>query len=164
MHYIEQKQRFAIEQRLDNNEYDENTLFEIKVPLSIPYLNDWATFERVDGEMEYNGRHFKYVKRKIENGYIILKCIPDESKAMLVSARNTFFKLVNDLQTPAKKTGNNNHSVKSFSFEYYQNSVCWSFTNFSFIELFNNHYHTGEVLAAMICLPEKPPEAAVFSV
>ena len=76
MYCFEQKQRIAIEQRLDKNEYDEAALFEIKVSLSIPYLNDWVDFERVDGELEHQGIHYKYVKRKIENGFLIVKCIP----------------------------------------------------------------------------------------
>ena len=45
-----------------------------------------------------NGMHYEYVKRKVQDGMLILKCIPNETKHRIVSARDDFFKLVNDLQ------------------------------------------------------------------
>ncbi|MFT3846308.1 MAG: hypothetical protein QM725_14730 [Lacibacter sp.] len=160
MYCFEQKQRIAIEQRLDKNEYDEAALFEIKVSLSIPYLNDWVDFERVDGELEHQGIHYKYVKRKIENGFLIVKCIPNESKARLVNAKDAFFKLVNDLpgKVPVKKSAGDNHSAKTFSFEYCQKTDIWNFANHPLNLSFNNFNHTGSLLSAVISSPEQPPE------
>ena len=64
-----------LEVRLDNDQYNESELIEIRVALNVPYQNDQADFERHYGEMEVNGQYYTYVKRKIENGYLVLKCI-----------------------------------------------------------------------------------------
>ncbi len=160
MRYVEHRQGLAIEQQLNNNQYDEASLIEIKVPLSVPYLSEWKEFERVDGEIEYKDVHYKYVKRKIEKGFLILKCIPNESKARIMNAKNAFFKLVNDLQTqtPAKKSAGENHSVKTFSFEYCQRTITWNFSDLPLSLTFSNYDHTGSLLSAVICSPEQPPE------
>lgn len=106
MNLMEQKADARLEARLDKNEYDEANLLEIKVPLELPYQTDWKDFERCDGAIEFNNVHYKYVKRKIEGGFMILKCIPNETRQELTNARDHFFQLVNDLEQtkPAKKS------------------------------------------------------------
>lgn len=165
MHYVEQKQQLAIEQQLNNNQYDEASLIEIKVPLSVPYLSEWKEFERVDGEIEYKDVHYKYVKRKIEKGYLILKCIPNESKTRIVNAKDAFFKLVNDLQTqtPVKKSSGDNHTAKAFSFEYCQKTIAWNFSDLPLSLTFNKIDYAGSLLSAVICSPEQPPETVCIN-
>ena len=69
-----------LEVKLDNHQYDERQLLEIKVPINIPYLINDADFERHYGEIEIDGRYYSFVKRKVEDGYLILKCIPNNAK------------------------------------------------------------------------------------
>jgi hypothetical protein len=105
---MQQRADTQLEAKLDNNEYDESQLIEITIPLNMPYQTSQANFERCDGQVEVNGKQYKYVKRKIDNGQLVLKCIRDESNQRLQSARDSFFKLVNDLQQDhsAKKSSN----------------------------------------------------------
>ena len=77
---IEHQADLVLEQRLDNSDYDESQLIEIKVPIELPYQTNWKEFERVDGEIEVDGIHYKYVKRKIVNGELVLLCLPNKSK------------------------------------------------------------------------------------
>jgi hypothetical protein len=141
--------------------YDATALIEIHVPVSLPYQTDWKEFERVNGEVEYNGMHYKFVERKLQGGEMIYKCIPNEGKAQLVNARENFFKLVNDLQTqePSSKKSATNHSVKTFSFDYCEELKNWSINK---IEQLNSSYtndSAAKLLAAFIHTPEQPPEA-----
>ncbi len=109
--YFEQQQSDKqVRSSLDNNDYNENDLITIKIPVSIPYQSDWKDFERVDGEVTLNGKIYKYVKRKICDGQLVLLCFPDENKMRLQSAKDDFFKLANDLQqnTSQKKSGSTN--------------------------------------------------------
>ena len=101
-----------LEARLDKDDYDESQLIEIKVPVNMPYQSDWAGFERYDGEIEVNGIHYKYVKRKVQDGQLVLKCIPNHDKQRLESAKDDLFKITNDLQqdNTAKKTGTSNQA------------------------------------------------------
>jgi len=104
---VQQSADAKLEARLDRDDYDESQLIEIKVPVDMPYQSDWAGFERYDGEIEVNGIHYKYVKRKVQDGQLVLKCIPNHDKQRLESAKDDLFKITNDLQqdNSAKKTG-----------------------------------------------------------
>jgi hypothetical protein len=159
--YMEQKQNTHLELQLDNKNYDETALIEIKVPVTLPYQTNWKEFERVDGEVEFNGMHYKFVERKLEDGEMIYKCIPNEGKVQLVNARENFFKLVNDLQTQessGKKSSNNNHSVKSFSFDYCEDAKTWSLSALPQQVSFYKTYTAANLSAAFILTPEQPPE------
>jgi len=102
-----------LEARLDINDYDESQLIELKVPLNMPYQTDWAEFQRFDGEIEISGVHYKYVKRKIQDGQLVLKCIPNHARQTLESAKQDIFKANNDIQQDngAKKTGHSAPTV-----------------------------------------------------
>jgi len=126
--YYEHQADFALEQRLDKSEYDESQLIEIKVPIKLPYQTNWRDFERFDGEIEVDGIHYKYVKRKVYNDSLILLCLPHESKMKLQSARDQFFALVNDLQHPTqnkKSDSGNSISFKNPVSEYYNTLNNW---------------------------------------
>ena len=94
---MENKADIALETRIDQSDYDESTLIEIRVPLNAPYLSDNTTaFERYDGELELDGIHYKYVKRKVVNGELVLLCLPNKSKTEIQNSREEFFKPVNN--------------------------------------------------------------------
>ena len=104
--YAQQQSDIRLEASLDKEEYNEADLLTIKVPLSVPYQTDREDFERVDGEINYQGKIYKYVKRKMAKGELVLLCLPDHNKMQLQSAKEEFFKLANDLVQ-------SNHSKKS---------------------------------------------------
>jgi hypothetical protein len=91
--------------QLDNNEYNDNELIEVKIALHTPYLSSWSAYERVDGEVEANGVFYSYVKRKIHNDTLYLLCLPNENKTRLHAARAAYAGKVNDVPTNAKDTG-----------------------------------------------------------
>ena len=126
--YYEHQADVVLEQKLDNSDYDESQLIEIKVPLKLPYQTNWKEFERFDGEIEVDGVHYKYVKRAVYNDSLILLCLPNEGKMKLLSARDEFFKLVNDIQDPSqgkKSDKSNSLSVKNPVTEYYATHNNW---------------------------------------
>lgn len=160
--YAEAHQNTQLEMQLDEKQYDETALIEIRVPVSLPYQTDWKEFERVDGEVEFKGMHYKFVERKLEGGAMIYKCIPNEGKAQLVSARENFFKLVNDLQTQgpsSKKSSTNNHSVKTFSFDFCDELKSWTLSALQQQISSYNNYSAAIFSAAFMLTPEQPPEA-----
>ncbi|MCY7309695.1 MAG: hypothetical protein LH619_02855 [Chitinophagaceae bacterium] len=113
MNWIQQKADTKLEAKFDSNDYNEAALIEMKVPLDLPYQTDWKDFERCDGEITVDGQHYKYVKRKVQDGMLVVKCIANENKHRIESARDQFFQLANDLQSTdgAKKSDTPKHSV-----------------------------------------------------
>lgn len=125
--YLQQRADEHLEAKLDRHDYDESQLFEMRVPLNMPYQTVSFGFERVDGEIEINGIHYKYVKRKVENGELVLMCLRNDTKMRLLSARTEFFKMVNDLQNPtSNRDSSPAPSTKSPVTDYWQEQNDWS--------------------------------------
>ncbi len=81
-----------LESLLDNDEYDEAQLIEIKVALNMPYQQRFTEYERHYGQIEIDGVSYTYVKKKIEGDIVVFKCIPNESKQQLRSIQNDIAK------------------------------------------------------------------------
>ncbi len=113
MDWYQQRSDQKMEVSLDNNNYNEASLIELKVPLNLPYQTDWSDFERYDGDVTVDGQHYKYVKRKVQDGMLVVKCIPNENKHRIETAGEQFFQLANDLQKNdgAKKSGTPKHTT-----------------------------------------------------
>ena len=84
--------------QLDDLAYNEDELIEIKVPIELPYMQNWDNYERYDGEVIVDGVHYNYVKRKLVNDSMSFLCLPNVEKNRLYNARETFFALVNDIE------------------------------------------------------------------
>jgi hypothetical protein len=84
--------------QLDEQTYNDEELLEIKVPIELPYMQNWDSYERYDGEVIVDGVHYNYVKRKLVNDSMSFLCLPNAEKNRLYNARETFFALVNDIE------------------------------------------------------------------
>ncbi len=117
---LETRASFQLVEKLDNKEYNDAELIEMKVPLPMPYQTNWASFERYDGEIEIQGVHYNYVKRKVLNDTLILMCIPNHGKMKLNSAKEQFFSLVNDVSQRGDQKGSAPKStlIKSITTDY----------------------------------------------
>lgn len=120
---MEQRAMVSLVRQLDEDKYDDSQLIEMKVPLPMPYQTNWAEFERYNGEIEINGVHYNYVKRKVYNDTLILMCIPNHEKMKLNSAKEQFFSLVNDIANDKQEAPPpSKHSViKTITSEYQDN-------------------------------------------
>jgi hypothetical protein len=154
-YYAEKKADAVMEARIDKDQYDDNDLVTLQIPLYNPYQLEQKTFERANGEVNINGKTFKYVKRKIYDGNLILLCIADNHKTVLKKAKSELGNGVNDL------AGNNRGSrlQKDFSGNDYINqygsmgvweygSTIFQFHSFNIINLTDPH----------ISSPGKPPK------
>ena len=158
--YLEHRATSAMEARLDQNHYNEQELIEFRVPLNLPYQTNWKEFERFDGEIEIDGVHYQYVKRKVKDGHLVVLCIPNESKQKLQTTRDEFFKLVNDLSQPAKKGNNGNPTVfKSMTAEYDQSLSEWKIIVPQKIVQHPCCSPAYDLLSGLILTSEQPPDA-----
>lgn len=85
--------------QIDSNAYNESDLIEIRVPINLPYHQNWTDYERYDGEVVVDGVHYNYVKRRLVNDSMSFLCLPNTDRSRLQNARETFFSLVNDIET-----------------------------------------------------------------
>jgi hypothetical protein len=101
---LEQKATARLENKIDAGNYSEEQLVEVKIPLSMPYYSD-KDYESVYGETDWNGQHYRYVKRKITDNTLYLLCLPNEEKNIIVNTKNEMTKAANDVSsnTPAQQ-------------------------------------------------------------
>jgi hypothetical protein len=157
--YLQHRADTQLESQLDQQQYNEASLIEIRVPLNMPYQSVSSDFERYDGEIEFNGIHYKYVKRKVQNGELVLLCLPNENRMRLQNARDEFFKLVNDLQHNSQsKNSTSAGSIKNPVTEYWQQQNYWQLQALA-VQL---HHYTGFAIvipaSPPLTTPAQPPE------
>ena len=158
--YLEHEAAADMEVRLDLHHYNDEELIEFRVPLNLPYQTNWKEFERFDGEVEIAGVHYKYVKRKVEDGQLVVLCIPNETKMKLQTARDEFFKLVNDLSQPAKKSDKSNPGVyKSLTTEYWQTIAEWNVNDAGAVVQLHFKSPEFDLLSGILLTSEQPPDA-----
>lgn len=157
--FLQHRADTRLEAQFDHDQYNESSLLQIRIPLNMPYQNISTGFERYDGEVEVNGIHYKYVKRKVEKGELVLLCLPNETKMRLQSARDEFFKLVNDLQhsSQSKESGSSG-SIKNPVSEYQQQQNNWCING---IVALQNHYISYSFIlppSPSVATPAQPPD------
>lgn len=158
-YYLQQKEKVSFEASLDKDNYDEKDLIVFKVPLSNPYQIDQSRFERVDGEINIRGVIYKYVKRKVENGQLILLCLPYYKKMKLAKALTEFSNHGNDLVPPGKKGGSGDAGKNNSPNEYEANTR-WDDQDLSRQLPARQHknFLLSPLSSCFIEFPGKPPE------
>ena len=151
------------EQTIEKNTYQQNDLVTFKFPAKLPYYTNTKLYEMVNGEVDVNGVIMSYVKKRIYNDSIEYVCLPNTQKNCLRTAREDFFKLVNDFQTASAK----NHSskapiknIKPFSFD----AISFQQKNqTAFVEFIVNkkmlQQNTRFISTQFLQLPLQPPDA-----
>jgi hypothetical protein len=117
----EKNSSIAAENKIEKQQYANEDLVAYKFSAKqLPYYTNSKNYEVANGEVEVNGTIMTYVKKRIYNDSIEYVCLPNKAKTNLRTAREDFFKLVNDLQnssknsTPKKQT---NTTAKPFSYD-----------------------------------------------
>ncbi len=153
--YAEKKADAAMEARIDKDQYDENDLVTLQIPLYNPYQLEQKTFERANGEVNINGKTFRYVKRKVSDGNLILLCLADNHKTVLKKASSNYENATNDL------AGNNRGSKIQKSLggsdyiSQYGSMGVWEYGN---TILQYPSFNTINFTDPLITIPGKPPQ------
>ncbi|MDB5012492.1 MAG: hypothetical protein JWQ25_694 [Daejeonella sp.] len=92
-----------LESQILNSDISSEKLITIKIPVNLPYLVDWASYQPMEGEVVYKKETYKYVKKKIARDTVFLVCIDHREKSQLENNSDDFFKKVNDLTSDINK-------------------------------------------------------------
>ena len=156
--YAEKQSDAAMEATLDKSAYQENDLITIQIPLNNPYLLEESNFQRVDGEINYQGKNFRFVKRKIVGGNLVLQCIPDTHKMVLKKAKTEYGNAANDL--PNNSKGSSRSGVqKNYSGGDY---ICHAADMLMFqcvgVTRIHNTPGVNNYIDPSLAFPAKPPQ------
>jgi hypothetical protein len=157
-YYAEKKADAALEALLDNAQYNENELVTLTIPLFNPYQLEQKTFERVDGEISFGGKTYKFVKRKIADGNLVLLCIPASHKMVLKDAKTNYGNSVNNLAGNGKCPSKSALQKNFNGADYEDHQYYFQFSNFSNAGLEQNIYRIASITDPQIASPGKPPQ------
>ncbi|HEY2350038.1 MAG TPA: hypothetical protein VGH64_13540 [Puia sp.] len=147
--------------QLDRNNYSDADLISIKVHTNhlSSYVNT-KDFQRVDGKIDIEGVQYNYVKRRFLQDSLELLCIPNKTATNLQSARNEFFKIVNDLQQPGqtKKSEKPNSVFKGFSAEYFAVVQYIPVPDLTLISLSATDRYMLRIPTVFLTRAEQPPD------
>ena len=104
-----------LEAMIDREEYLEEELFEMRVPMNMPYQQRFSTFERYYGQINIEGIEYTYVKRKVEGNILILKCLPDHVSTRLQQIRDKIALTNSNSHSPGESPALS--QIKIFSIE-----------------------------------------------
>lgn len=100
--------------RIDEGRYAPEALIEMSVAMELPYSTNWGYWEHFEGDVVIDGIHYRYVERKLENGRMYVRCLPNTQKQTVLNARDAFFKLAYD----ADHAGNSKKTTSIFVSNY----------------------------------------------
>jgi len=152
--YLGERSTAQLSSKIDNDNYNDADLVEIRVPLNLPYQLANNNYERFDGEIDVDGQHHHYVKRKVSQDTLYLLCIPNTQKDKLQTAKTEFSKKVNDFEGKGK-----NETVKkaSLTSEYNQQLTEYYLISPEVITSINQTSLTRDLTDSFIGLNGKPP-------
>lgn len=88
--YLQEQNDSQTLHHIEAGNYADKDLVLVKIPIMLPYTTNWKEYERYDGEIEWGGVHYNYVKRKILNDTLFLLCLPDIKGTRLADAHNQY--------------------------------------------------------------------------
>jgi hypothetical protein len=143
--------------RIDEGDYDEASLIEIKVPLNMPYQQRFTEFERHYGEITINGIVYTYVKMKVDDNMLVLKCIPDFSRQQIKNSENNLAKSNSnqDMENNGKK--HNNSFGKNLISDYDNTNQLYDLSKNALVIKINYADFTTPLTGTTITPPHQPP-------
>jgi hypothetical protein len=57
--------------------YNVDDLTEVKLPVNMPGITDWKSYENIKGQIKFENNSYNYVKMKITRTALYLMCVPD---------------------------------------------------------------------------------------
>lgn len=150
-----------LEAKIDNSDYNEAQLIEIRVSLNMPYQERYTDFERHYGEINIDGKLYTYVKRKIEGNVLVLKCIANESKQQLKQTANDLAKS-NTGQEQDNNGKKQTNTLKSFSADFDDKNHFCSLSLNDILQRGNFSHYAAPLKDVLVKTPDLPPRYLSF--
>lgn len=121
--FLQQQNNKTTLEHIEKGYYSDKDLVLVKVPVTVPYSVDGNEYERIDGEIEWGGVHYNYVKRKYQNDTLYILCLPNTVQTKLRKAEKQYADHVNE--APAQKNNDTNIKKVTLSGEYENNEIVY---------------------------------------
>jgi hypothetical protein len=158
--YFANESSIALQVSLDQNKYDASELVSFKLPLNQPYIVNTDGYESVEGNMDYKGVNYQFVKKRICNDTLEIIGIPNTSKTKIENTKDDFAKQLIDISnTGSSKKSSTNVQFKFSVNDFIQAHYFDIYTSIGILKL--KHESNYTMLSNFNYLQNiaKPPEA-----
>jgi hypothetical protein len=157
---LQNKADASLEAYIDNKNYDESQLVEMRVELNMPYQDRHTEFERHYGEITIDGKAYAYVERKIDGNVLVLKCIANHQRQDLKEKSDAITKANSgqDQQNNNKKQSSS--FLKIFSGDYDHKNQSYALSVFNSTLKLYNAFSSVALKDVLIKIPHQPPQTA----
>jgi len=107
----------AMGEKIVHNQFNENQTVTIKVPLTLPYPSADESYERAEGDFEYQGEFYKLVKQKHAKDTLYLVCVKSVEEKQAFKIFSDLVKISTD-QTPSDTHNQNSKTIASLIKDY----------------------------------------------
>ncbi|MGN6438194.1 MAG: hypothetical protein ACTHMM_16760 [Agriterribacter sp.] len=126
--YLQEQNGLQTLRHIETGNYADEDLVLVKIPVLLPYSTNWKEYERYDGEIEWGGVRYNYVKRKILNDTLFLLCLPDIKGTQLADAHQRYAGQINDHPTFPQQGKERAAKLATASAEYLPSQALYTLT------------------------------------
>lgn len=144
-------------EQISQNNYKIDDLVEVKIPVSMPTIQDWKEYVYISGQVQLKSHCYNYVKLKITRDTMYLMCIPTYVKTKLINQNIIDARRIADIPFNKKEHAPvgkmNNLIVYNCHIIQYRFLTPVAILN----RLVNNTL--SNITGTLIAVPGQPPEA-----
>ena len=144
-----------LSQKIDEESIDEAEIFEIKIPLTLPYPLQSSGFERHNGRFEYKGEYYEMVKQKYESDVLTIVCVKDSVSKELENVIDSISETTTGHKQP---NGSFNFSVKPIQ-EYIINGTSSLPYNNHCVQEIQHTPYCNSFIEISLSITSPPPKA-----
>ena len=114
-YFIYQSNKFN-EEQISKNLYKASDLVEIKIPVNLPKITNWNSYERISGTIQLQENWYNYVKLKMTRDTLFVMCVPNYKTTRLINANIIYAREVSEAPLNAKKQAMPLKSIAMFKY------------------------------------------------
>lgn len=138
--------------------YDVHDLKEVAIPVNLPGIHDWKSYENIHGQIQFGDKAYNYVQMRVTSHNLYLKCIPTYNETRFNADNVLHAAPVKGVPVPQKE------HVPLVNIVFSDVMIAQSFEAISF-EAFETRlaspiaFHTIFEMDRHIKMPKQPPKA-----
>ena len=155
-HYLKYRSDVFFNEQTAQNKYNKNDLVEIKIPIEMPNLSDWAAYENVSGTVQFEEASYNYVKMKMTRHAVYLMCVPNYKTTVYSTTNVIVARDIKDIPVPKKDhvpfLKLNLNEKAQFFFHQFAFNIPVQYITTSISQ------PSADLLSASLRIPEQPPK------
>jgi len=156
--YLVYKSDKFFKEQISKGLYNVNDLTEVTIPVDLPSIRDWRTFENISGHISFGNATYNYVKMRMTRKALYLMCIPNYETTRFADSNVLVAKGIKDIPVSPKEH-------VPFGKIALQDNLTFSFAQFEFCcpvkylpQVMVRHGQSP--ISHHLDIPEQPPKAS----